>query len=157
MSATATPEKRKLPGSVLFVCNLNSVRSPMAEALTKSLYGKRIFIDSAGLEPRERDPFVVSVMSEAGIDMTEDRPLDIEAIDIGSFDLVICLTPEACKRVTELTRGQAVDIEFWPTLDPFAAGEAGSREQRLEAYRRLRDELRSLIEKRFGAARKVAG
>lgn len=157
MTATATDDKQKLPGSVLYVCNLNSVRSPMAEALTKSLYGKRIFIDSAGLEPRERDPFVVSVMAEAGIDMTEDRPLDIEAIDIGAFDLVICLTPEACKRVTELTRAQAVDIEFWPTLDPFAAGESGTREQRLEAYRRLRDELKALIEKRFAGAAKLSG
>jgi protein-tyrosine-phosphatase len=152
---SATPTKT-LPGSVLFTCNLNAVRSPMAEALTKSLYGKRIFVDSAGLEPAERDPFAMSVMAEIGIDMTADRPLDIEAIDIGSFDLVICLTPESCTRVTALTRGQAVDIEFWPTLDPFAAGESGSREQRLEAYRRLRDDLARLIRERFGAGEKVA-
>jgi protein-tyrosine-phosphatase len=152
---SATPTKT-LPGSVLFTCNLNAVRSPMAEALTKSLYGKRIFVDSAGLEPAERDPFAMSVMAEIGIDMTADRPLDIEAIDIGSFDLVICLTPESCARVTALTRGQAVDIEFWPTLDPFAAGESGSREQRLEAYRRLRDDLARMIRERFGAGEKVA-
>ncbi|HEY4343550.1 MAG TPA: hypothetical protein VGN05_04335 [Parvibaculum sp.] len=151
-----TSAKKKLPGSVLFTCNLNAVRSPMAEALAKSLYGKRVFVDSAGIEPAERDPFAVSVMAEIGIDMMLDRPLAIDAIDIGSFDLVICLTPESCGRVTALARGQAVDIEFWPTLDPFAAGESGSREQRLEAYRRLRDELRHLIEERFGACEKVA-
>lgn len=151
MTIGATSAQKKLPGSVLFTCNLNSVRSPMAEALTKSLYGKRIFVDSAGLEPAARDPFAVSVMSEIGIDMTGDHPLGIEAVDIGSFDLVICLTPETCGRVTALSRGQAVDVEFWPTLDPFAAGEGGSREQRLEAYRRLRDDLRRMIEERFGA------
>jgi protein-tyrosine-phosphatase len=149
--------KKRLPGSVLFACNLNAVRSPMAEALTKSLYGKRIYVDSAGLEPAERDPFAISVMSEVGIDMTADRPLAIDAIDIGSFDLVICLTPEACGRATALARGQAVEIEFWPTLDPFAAGEMGTREQRLEAYRRLREELRRMIEERFGACEKVSG
>ncbi|MES1991845.1 MAG: arsenate reductase ArsC [Pseudomonadota bacterium] len=141
---------KKPPGSVLFTCNLNSVRSPMAEALTKHLYGKRFYVDSAGLEPTERDPFVVSVMEEAGIDMTKDRPLAIDAVDIGSFDLVISLTPESCARVTELARAQAVEIEFWPTLDPFAAGEGGTREQRLTAYRRLRDDLRAMIVARFG-------
>ncbi len=147
----------KLPGSILFVCNLNAVRSPMAEALTKSLYGKRAYIDSAGLEPRERDPFVICVMSEIDVDMAEDHPMDVEEINIGSFDLVICLTEEARARVAELTRGQAVDVEFWPTIDPFAAGEQGSREQKLEAYRLLRDDLRRLIETRFGAAEKKAG
>lgn len=143
-------QAKKIPGSVLFTCNLNSVRSPMAEALTKHMFGKRFYVDSAGLEPAERDPFVVSVMEEIGVDMSEDKPLAIDAVDIGSFDLVICMTPESCARVTELAHAQAVDIEFWPTLDPFAAGEGGTREQRLMAYRRLRDDLRALIERRFG-------
>lgn len=129
----------------------------MAEALVKSAFGKRIFVDSAGLEPAERDPFAISVMSEIGIDMAADKPLAIDAIDIGSFDLVICLTPESCERVKALSRGQAVDVEFWPTLDPFAAGERGTREQRLEAYRRLRDELGRMIENRFGACEKPGG
>ncbi|MGV8995448.1 MAG: hypothetical protein ACOH12_00700 [Parvibaculaceae bacterium] len=146
--STTTP--KKLPGSVLFTCNLNSVRSPMAEALTKHLYGKKVYVDSAGLEPAERDPFVVSVLEEAGIDVTNDRPLAIDALDIGSFDLVISLTPESCARVNELARAQAVDIEFWPTLDPFAAGEGGTREQRLMAYRHLRDDLKAMILARFG-------
>ncbi len=156
-SGEATTASKALPGSVLFTCNLNAVRSPMAEALMKTLFGKRIYVDSAGLEPSARDPFAISVMSEIGIDMSGDHPLDLEAIDIGSFDLVICLTAETCARVKDLTRGQAVDIEFWPTLDPFAAGERGSREQRLEAYRRLRDDLRDMLQRRFGACEKVVG
>lgn len=152
-----TSASKKLPGSVLYVCNLNAVRSPMAEALTKSLYGDRVYIESAGLEPAERDPFAMTVMAEAGIDMVGDRPLHIDAVDIGSFDLVICLTTEAQAHVAELVRGQAVDIEFWPTIDPFAAGERGTREQRLEAYRKVRDELRLMIEEHFGAREEVAG
>jgi len=157
VTTPVTSEKKTPPGSVLFTCNLNAVRSPMAEALVKSLYGKRIFVESAGLEPAERDPFAITVMSEIGIDMATDRPLAIDATDIGSFDLVICLTPESRDRVVALARGQAVDVEFWPTLDPFAAGERGSREQRLEAYRRLRDELGRMIETRFGAREKLGG
>lgn len=147
---SAAKASGKLPGSVLFTCNLNAVRSPMAEALTKHLYGKRFYVESAGLEPADRDPFVMEVMREIDIDMSEDKPLAIDAVDIGSFDLVIAMTPESCTRVTELAHAQAVEIEFWPTLDPFAAGEMGSREQRLVAYRRLRDDLRELIEARFG-------
>ncbi|MFZ3033695.1 MAG: hypothetical protein WA138_06760 [Parvibaculum sp.] len=143
-------QSANLPGSVLYTCNLNAVRSPMAEALTKHLYGKRFFVESAGLEPSERDPFAMSVMQEIGVDMTQDHPLAIDAIDIGSFDLVISMTPESYARVQELAKAQAVEVEFWPTRDPFAAGEIGSREQRLMAYRQLRDELRALLVKRFG-------
>lgn len=154
MSSAATPPK--LPGSVLYTCNLNAVRSPMAEALTRHLYGKRFFVESAGLEPADRDPFVVEVMREIGIDMSGDQPLAVDAVDIGSFDLVICMTSESCAHVTELARAQAVEIEFWPTLDPFAAGEMGSREQRLVAYRRLRDDLRGLIAQRFGPGDTIA-
>jgi len=150
MSSDATPPPASLPGSVLYTCNLNAVRSPMAEALTRHLYGKRFFVESAGLEPAARDPFAVAVMQEIGIDMSHDHPLAIDAIDIGSFDLVISMTPESYEHVLDLTRAQAVEVEFWPTRDPFAAGEIGSREQRLTAYRQLRDELRALLIKRFG-------
>lgn len=149
MGKSATPAG-VVPGSVLYTCNLNAVRSPMAEALTRALYGTRFFVESAGLEPAERDPFVISVMNEIGIDMSADRPLAIDAVDAGAFDLVICMTPESCAVVKDRVRAQAVEVEFWPTLDPFAKGETGSREQRLEAYRHLRDDLKALIEKRFG-------
>tara|TARA_R110000824_G_scaffold118960_18_gene272487 strand:+ start:8385 stop:8864 length:480 start_codon:yes stop_codon:yes gene_type:complete len=151
MGKSATPAGG-VPGSVLYTCNLNAVRSPMAEALTRDLYGTRFFVESAGLEPAERDPFVISVMDEIGIDMSGDRPLAIDAVDAGAFDLVICMTSESCAVVKERVKAQAVEVEFWPTLDPFAQGETGSREQRLEAYRLLRDDLKARIEKRFGPA-----
>ena len=143
--------------SVLFVCNLNAVRSPMAEALAKALYGKTLHADSAGLEPSERDPFAISVLQEIGIDMTLDQPLDLEEVDVGSFDHVICLTSEAYARVQEITRGQAVNGELWATIDPFSSSAQGSREQRLTAYRTLREELRRMIDLRFGGREKVAG
>ena len=149
------PDANSPQVSVLYVCNLNAVRSPMAEALTKSICGKSVYVDSAGLEPSERDGFAISVLKEIGIDMTEDLPLDLEEIDIGSFDVVICLTEEAYERVKERVKGQAVSVEFWPTRDPFANA-GGSREQRLAAYRELRDDLRDKIERRFKSREKSA-
>ncbi len=147
---------KKPPGSVLFVCNLNAVRSPMAEALMKKLHGERIYVDSAGIEPGETDAFAVAVMEEAGLDIARHVPTSFEDIDPASFDLIVCLTPEAHARVREATRAAAVDVEYWPTVDPFIANGSGSREQRLHAYRELRDQLRRLIGERFGARGRAA-
>ena len=138
-----------LPGAVLFACNYNRVRSPMAEALTKLLYGQRIFVDSCGLKPGEGvDPFVCAVIDELGADLTRHTAKTFDEVDEGAFDLVISLTPEAQHRAVEMARGKAVEIAYWPTHDPTLA--TGSREAVLEAYRAVRDELKARIEARFG-------
>ena len=148
-----------LPGAVLFACNFNRVRSPMAEALLKMAFGTRIYVDSVGLkrEPGEKevDPFAAAVIDEIGGDLHGFRPKIFDDLEDGSFDLVISLTPEAQHRAVELARGAAVDIEYWPTLDPTLA--EGSREQRLEAYRQVRDQLARRIRDRFGKASTFGG
>ena len=58
------------PSAVLFACNMNSIRSPMAEGLLKFLHGDRIFIDSVGVRPGEVNGFSVAVMDEIGIDIS---------------------------------------------------------------------------------------
>jgi protein-tyrosine-phosphatase len=137
------------PGSVLFACNYNSVRSPMAEGLAKALYGKRFFIDSAGVRPGgELDGFSVAVMAEIGIDISGHEPKTFDDLNDTSFDLVITLTPQAQHSAIEMTRTMAVDIEYWPTLDPTAT--LGSRDVILAAYRQVRDALRQQLEARFG-------
>jgi protein-tyrosine-phosphatase len=144
------------PGAVLFACNLNRVRSPMAEALLKRLAGDRIFVDSCGLEAEMDDleagegidPFVAEVMSELGCDLTRHRPKTFEALEPDSFDLIITLTPEAQARALELGRGRAAEVEYWPAADPTAA--EGSREARLAVYRAARDALAARISERFG-------
>jgi protein-tyrosine-phosphatase len=139
----------ELPGAVLFACNFNRVRSPMAEALMRLIYGDRIFVDSCGLKDGEGiDPFVVAVMDEVGADLSRHQGKRFEDLEDGSFDVVISLTPEAQHRAVEMARGRAVDVEYWPTLDPTLAG--GSREAVLDAYRRVRDDLRARILDRFG-------
>lgn len=138
-----------LPGAVLFACNFNRVRSPMAAGLMRLIYGLRVFVDSCGLRPGEEiDPFVVVVMDEVGADLSHHRAKSFDDLADGSFDVVVSLTPEAQHRAVELSRGRAVDIDYWPTSDPTLA--EGSREARLEAYRAVRDDLRAHILRRFG-------
>jgi protein-tyrosine-phosphatase len=145
------------PAAVLFACNFNRVRSPMAEALLKRLAGNRIYVDSCGLKPASAfagdegraavDPFALAVMEEIGCDLAGHRPKTFDELEDDSFDLVVSLTPEAQHRAVELARGRAARIEYWPTFDPTLV--EGSREARLAAYRGVRDELAARLMKRF--------
>lgn len=137
----------ELPGSVLFACTMNAIRSPMAEALMKYLHGRRVFVQSAGLRAGEHDPFADAVLDEIGIDSTRHRPRTFDELDDDYFDLVISLAPEAQHRAVELTRASATELEFWHMPDPSIV--EGSREVRLDAYRDLRDLLLRRIRERF--------
>lgn len=139
----------ELPGSVLFCCTANALRSPMAESILKHLHGRRIFVDSVGLRPAPLDPFAVAVMDEIGIDMTRHRSKSFDDLADSSFDLIVSLSPEAQHHAVEMTRTMACDVEFWNTLDPSII--EGNRETRLEAYRQVRDSLMKRIEERFPA------
>jgi protein-tyrosine-phosphatase len=136
-----------LPGSVLFACTMNSVRSPMAEAYLKHLHGTRIYVDSVGVRGREVDGFAIAAMDEAGLDIRGHHPKTFDELEDTSFDLVITLSPEAQHRAVEMTRTMAVEIEFWNTLDPTVV--EGDRETRLVAYRQVRDSLFARIRARF--------
>jgi len=139
----------ELPGAVLFACNFNRVRSPMAAALMKLIHGDRVFVDSCGLRANDEvDPFAVAVMDELGADLSRHHGKRFEDLDDGSFDVVVSLTPEAQHRAVEMARGRAIEVEYWPTIDPTLA--TGSREAVLDAYRKLRDDLKSRILARFG-------
>jgi protein-tyrosine-phosphatase len=139
----------ELPGAVLFACNANRVRSPMAEGLMKLFYGRVVFVDSCGVKPEpELDPFVTVVMDEIGADLSHHHPKSFDDLEDGSFDVVISLTPQAQHRAVEMSRGRAVEIEYWPTEDPTLV--TGSRDAILEAHRRTRDQLAARIVQRFG-------
>lgn len=135
------------PSAVLFACNMNAVRSPIAEALLKRRLGRRVYVDSCGVRRGELDPFVIEVMGESGIDMGGHRPKSFDDLEDGFFDLIVSLSPEAQHRAIELTRTMACDIEYWPTLD--ATMIEGNRATRLDAYRAVRDELERRIRARF--------
>ncbi len=138
---------RDLPDAVLFACNRNSVRSPMAEGLLKHLLGHRIYVDSVGVRGGAIDPFVIEVMDELGIDLSNHRGKDFESLEDTSYDLIVSLSPEAQHRAVELTRTMACEVEFWNTFDPTII--EGNRETRIQAYREVRDTLKARIEARF--------
>jgi protein-tyrosine-phosphatase len=125
--------------SILFVCGRNSVRSPMARAITEQRFPRRFYTASAGLAPGDRDPFVDAVLAEIGIDPGTHSPVGLEDLDDLNFDLVVTLSPLAHHHMLELTRGQETVVEYWATPDPTLA--TGSREQILSAYRDLRERL----------------
>jgi protein-tyrosine-phosphatase len=126
---------------------MNSVRSPMAEAILKHLHGRHVYVDSAGVRKGELDSFAVAVMDEIGIDLSRHKPKSFVDLEDSSFDLVISLSPEAQHKAVEMTRAMACEVEFWNTFDPTVI--EGSREVRLDAYRKVRDELMRRIKSRF--------
>ncbi len=136
-----------LPGSVLFCCTQNALRSPMAEAILKHLHGRHIYVDSAGVRAGPLDEFAVAVMDELGIDITRHKAKTFDDLEDGSFDIVISLSPEAQHRAVEMTRAMATELEFWNTFDPSVV--EGSRAVRLDAYRQVRDQLMKRILQRF--------
>ena len=143
------PAPRKLQ-SVLFMCALNAVRSPMAEAMAKHFFGKSIYVQSAGAKKGETDPFALAVLEEIGIDARKHRPKSIEELEEWeglNFDLIVTLSPEAHHKALDLTRTTAAEVEYWPTADPSAV--QGSREQVLDAYREVRDGLMRRIKARL--------
>lgn len=126
-------------------------------------FGGAVYVDSCGLHTgtaRDRalpgiDPFAAAVMDELGVDLSRHRPKNFNDLEDASFDVVISLTPEAHHRAGELARRRAVDVEYWPTLDPTLA--TGQREQMLSAYRDVRDSLERRLRTRFGGVRTFGG
>ena len=146
------PHGEELPGAILFACTMNAVRSVMAYAIMKHLFGRFVYIDAAGVRAGELDPMAVEVMEEIGIEIGNYRPKTFEDMeDTSMFDLCITLSPEAQHKAVDLTHTSAVEIEYWPTLDPTVV--EGNRDQRLDAYRAVRDAIHRRITDRFAEKR----
>ena len=136
----AGPGRSARPQAVLFACGMNSVRSPMAAGLFKHYFG-RTYVGSAGVRKGELDPFAVAAMDEVGIDIAKHKPMTFEELDDWeglNVDLIVSLSPEAHHKALDLTRTLAAE---------------GSREQRMDAYRQVRDQLTERIRARFGGGR----
>ena len=144
----ATKDSSAVPRSVLFLCGHNSIRSPIAESLARSLLPSSTFITSAGVRAGERDPFVDAVLEEAGLPARAQQSVALEDMEDAYFDLIVTLAPEAHHAALELTRTMAIDVEYWPTPDPSVA--TGTRAQIVEAYRDVLMRLKDRIELRFG-------
>jgi arsenate reductase len=144
----------ELPGSVLFCCDHNAVRSPMAEGMMKKYYGQDTYVQSAGVRgDMEIDGFAIAVCNELGVELSRHRSRSFDQMeewgdDLTSFDLIVALSPAAQRRALELTRFHHLDVEYWPILDPTGLGE--SREDKMRSYRQARDQIRARLIDRFG-------
>jgi arsenate reductase len=142
-----------LPGSILFCCDHNAVRSPMAEGIMKQLHGRKVFVQSAGVfSDMEVDGFMITVAAEIGIDISNHRSRSFEQMeewgdDVDAYDRIIALSPAAQRHALEFTREFHVDVTYWPTLDPTGLGER--REEKLAAYRQTRDQLQERLMSEF--------
>jgi protein-tyrosine-phosphatase len=132
---------------VLYACTQNSVRSPMAEALTRFLFGPSMEVASVGSRAGEPDGFAMAVMQEAGLDLWRHAPRTFEDLEDFDFDLIVALSPEAHRRALELFGDRPIPVEYWPTPD--ATDLDGARDEKLDAYRDVRDGLLQRIKLRF--------
>jgi len=143
-----------LPQSVLFCCDHNAIRSPMAEGMMKKFYGQDTYVQSAGVHnDMEIDGFSIAVCNEIGVELSRHRSRSFEEMqqwgdDLGAFDLVVALSPAAQRQALEFTRFFHLDVEYWHIMDPSGIGE--TREAKLDQYRKARDQIRERMLVRFG-------
>lgn len=145
---------KELPQSVLFCCDHNAVRSPMAEGLMKKFYGMDTYVQSAGVHSDlEIDGFCIAVCQELDIELSRHRSRSFDEMeqwgdDLSSFDLIVALSPASQRRVLDLTRFFSLDVEYWPIMDPTGLGE--TRETKLNSYRQTRDQIIERLKAHWG-------
>ncbi|MEM9550592.1 MAG: low molecular weight phosphatase family protein [Pseudomonadota bacterium] len=142
------------PQSVLFCCDHNAVRSPMAEGIMKKFYGTGTYVQSAGVHSdMEIDGFSIAVCQELDVELSRHQSRSFDQMeqwgdDLSSFDIVIALSPASQRRALELTRYFHLDVEYWPILDPTGLGE--TRDAKLVSYRQARDQIIQRLTDRWG-------
>jgi arsenate reductase len=131
------------PHKVLFLCTGNSCRSQMAEAWLREM-GKEAFeVYSAGLEPHGINPSTITVMQEAGIDISGQRSKRLdEYIGKIEFDYLITVCGNADERCPYFP-GMGTRMH-WPFEDPAAF--EGSEEEKLAVFRKVRDQIKARIQ-----------
>jgi arsenate reductase (thioredoxin) len=134
------------PRKVLFLCTGNSCRSQMAEGWLRYYAGERAEVFSAGTKPAGLNPAAVAVMREAGVDISGQRSKDLNELNHQDFLFVITVC-DAAREACPVFPGALYQLH-WSFEDPAAA--AGTEEERLMVFRRVRDEIRAQIEE-FGA------
>ena len=143
-----------LPQSILFCCDHNAVRSPMAEGIMKKLYGTGTYVQSVGvINDLEIDGFSIAVCDEIGVELSRHRSRSFDEMerwgdDLSSFDLIVALSPASQRRALELTRLFHLIVEYWPILDPTGIGE--TREMKLVSYRQTRDQILNKLREKWG-------
>jgi arsenate reductase len=131
---------------VLFLCTENSARSQMAEGILRHDAGDRFAVYSAGTNPTSLRAEAVQVMDEIGMDIRDQFPKSVDYFDGQEFDFVITVCDQA-REGCPILPGAARHVH-WSFDDP--ANVAGSYEERVGSFRRLRDDIRNRL-KAFAA------
>ncbi len=132
------------PRHLLFLCVANSARSQMAEGIAQSLAPPGVKVSSAGSAPSRLNPLAVRALAESGIDISGQRSKSVDEIPPADVDVVVTLCAE---EVCPVFLGKALRVH-WGLPDPAAA--VGSDDQKLQAFRDVRDELRRRLAVVFG-------
>ncbi|MDO6731499.1 low molecular weight phosphatase family protein [Marinovum sp. 2_MG-2023] len=146
-----------LPQSILFCCDHNAVRSPMAEAIMKKLYGQSTYVQSVGVRnDLEVDGYAICVCNEIGVQLDRHRSRSFDEMEhlgeaLSSFDLVVALSPLSRAKAEELTRCFHLKVDYWPVFEPTDHGT--NRTDKLAAYRKTRDEIVDRLKATWGADR----
>jgi arsenate reductase len=126
---------------VLFLCTGNSARSQMAEGLLLHLRNNEFEVFSAGVDPKDVHPKAVQAMQDIGIDITKQKSKHIDDLPVKEFDYTITLCDHAAQNCPVFSgKGQRVHHGF---SDPAAV--QGNDHEVLEAFRKVRDELKQFI------------
>ena len=140
-----------LPDSVLFVCTLNSIRSPMAEGLMKHMYGDQVYVQSCGLRAGELNELMVAVMKEIGIDMQGHQAKSLQDIGDTSFDIAIAFSKEIAHALQSVFADTDTTIEIWETPDP-TAGAIDVRAM-MDNFRAVRTSIKNRMTRKFAKNR----
>ena len=130
---------------LLFLCTGNSCRSQMAEGWARHLKGDRLQVWSAGLETHGLNPQAVTVMAEAGVDISGHRSKLLDDLRGLEFDFVITVCGHA-REACPVFPGRAKVFHRGFDDPPALARDAGTREEALGHYRRVRDQIRAMVE-----------
>lgn len=123
----------------------------------KQLYGTGTYVQSAGVKSDlDIDGFSIAVCKEIGVELARHRARSFDEMeqwgdDLGSFDMVVALSPASQRRALELTRVFHLDVLYWPILDPTGLGE--TREAKMTSYRQSRDQILAHMIERWGDPR----
>ncbi|MFP6904351.1 MAG: arsenate reductase ArsC [Verrucomicrobiota bacterium] len=130
---------------ILFLCTGNSCRSQMAEGWTRHLKGDRFEAFSAGMEPQALNPYAIQVMLEAGVDISHHQSKHLDILQEMAFDSVVAVCTHAAHCNPAYPGKEHVICRSFDD-PPKLAESARNEEEKLESYRRVRDEIRAFIE-----------
>lgn len=141
MSSLIKPPTKK----VLFICHNNSGRSQMAEALLEHLFKDRYQTYSAGVDPKPINPLTCKVLEELGIDMFSRHSKSLKEFEGAEFDLVVSLCGGEDETCPGFLTGKLYIHQGFTDPRSFS----GEAEEKIELFRKVRDEIKAWIEKVF--------